>query len=63
VTPLDRTVERVRRRVERALPWFDASDWRHERTRQARIVARAFESEERGRAVIEEYRRVERLRR
>lgn len=56
-------VETVRRTVERALPWFDVAAWRRERDRQATIVRQAHESDRAGRAVIDEYHRIARMRR
>jgi hypothetical protein len=56
-------VDLIRHGVERALPWFDVARYREERERQAETIRAAHEVDRTGRAAVEAFHSVARLRR
>lgn len=63
VTEIDDLVTRIRRKVEKALPWFDPDEYHEEAKRQEAVVAETGEATDKGRRTLEAYRRAHELRR
>lgn len=63
VFEIDGFVSRIRRKVERALPWFDQEEYREESQRQESVLAGAEKASSEGKRTLEAYRRAHELRR
>lgn len=63
VFEIDGLVSRIRRKVERALPWFDPDEYREESQRQETVLAGAEKASNEGKRTLEAYRRAHELRR
>lgn len=63
VTEIDDLVTRIRRKVEKVLPWFDPDQYRDESERQETVLAGAEEATAKGKRTLEAYRRAHELRR
>lgn len=63
VAEVDDLVSRIRRRVEKALPWFDRDEYQDESKRQETALAGAEEATAKGKLTLEAYRRAHELRR
>lgn len=63
VNEVDDLVSRIRRKVEKALPWFDPDQYKQEAKHQEEIIVEAEVSVKLGKSTLEAYRRAHELRR
>lgn len=63
VNEVDDLVTRIRRKVERALPWFDPEEYKEQVERQETVLAGAEKATSEGKRTLEAYRRAHELRR
>lgn len=63
IMTVDDLVTRIRRKVEKALPWFDEEEYKAEAARQEAVIASVSKDVAKAHRTLEAYKRAHELRR